>query len=736
MNTHPVNLLELPIEEKFVVVEALFKQLQPMTNLKEKQNFLDQLPQVQSFLDKTPALRTFLDGAFPECDYAIKTILAIGQGPIVFNSIEGLEDRFDKLRILLHTLLEVEHFYDAIGGIMGYYYTFLKLLVERKNKLSGAISNENYYRPPGVDLSKCDRNTELRSVKEGIEGLPKVAEMYPIGGAGDRLNFCDETGEPLPAAQLPFGGISLLERLIRDLQAKEYLYWKLKDVQIVTPIVMMGSHEKNNISQLLNLCQEKRWFGRAPDSFQMLVQPLVPQITENGNFSLSEFLKFTLKPGGHGAIWKLAKDGGVFEWLEQRGRSKLLLRQINNPAIGIDDFLLSFIGIGIEKNKAFGFTSCERLLNSPEGMLVLKEKKSEKGYGYSIVNIEYTDFHAKGIKDSPEKEQSPYSTFSSNINALFADIDSIQKAAACSPLPGLLINTKKKSPYIDEEGTFSYLPAGRLESTMQNIADCIVDEYPEKLPIDDSDKFSSYVVYNERIKSLSVTKNEYIEGKPLQDTPIGAKRDLLINSRDLFANYCGMKIPEINNEQDFIKSGPSFILDYHPALGPLYSVIQQKVKGGSLSENALLDLSIAEVDICNLCVAGSLKITAKEPLGNREDATGRVFYSNGGGKCELYNVSVSNKGIDRASEENSFWDHRFVHEELMEIVLHGNGEFFADSVEFCGSLRIEIPNGYRVEATMANGKIEYKTLRIDEPTWHWEYTFEEDDSIFLKKIQK
>lgn len=735
MNTHPVNLLELPLEEKYLVIEALFNQVKPIKNLQERLDFLNQLQQVQSFLDKTPALRTFLDGAFPECDYAIKTILAIGQGPIVFNSIEGLEDRFDKLRILLHTLLEVEHFYDAIGGIMGYYYTFLKLLVERKNTGKQAVFKENYYRPAGLNLEKSSKAVVNKYVKEGIQGLPLIAEVFPIGGAGDRLNFCDSDGDPLPAAQLPFGGISLLEGLIRDVQAKEFLYWKLNNIQIVTPIVMMGSHEKNNISHLLNLCQEKKWFGRAPDSFQMLVQPLVPQITEKGDFSLSEFLKFTLKPGGHGAIWKLAEDGAVFDWLKQRGRSKLLLRQINNPVIGIDDFLLAFIGVGIQGDKTFGFTSCERLLNSSEGMLVLKEKKIENSYAYSIVNVEYTDFQAKGIKDAPEKEGGKYSVYSSNINALFADIEKIQQASKQTPLPGLLINTKKKAPYIDEEGSFSYIPSGRLESTMQNIADCIVDTYPEKINPENSDLLSSYIVYNQRIKSLSVTKNEYIEGKSLQDTPHGAKRDLLINARNLFVDHCSMQIPQMNDEDDYIENGPSFLIDYHPALGPLYSVIGQKIKGGSIAENSMLELNIAEAHITNLTLAGTLKITAKDSLGLHEDGTGKIFYSNAGGKCELFNVKVSNKGIDKKAENNSYWSHDIAQQELMEIVLHGNGEFFADAVEFCGSLRIEIPDGYRVEASMVNGKIEYKTLRIDEPTWHWKYAYGEDDSIVLTKAK-
>lgn len=46
-----------------------------------------------------------------------------------------------------------------------------------------------------------------------------MAEIYPLGGAGDRLGLVDEvTGECLPVAMLPYCGRTLLEGLIRDLQ--------------------------------------------------------------------------------------------------------------------------------------------------------------------------------------------------------------------------------------------------------------------------------------------------------------------------------------------------------------------------------------------------------------------------------------------------------------------------------------------------------------------------------------
>lgn len=52
-------------------------------------------------------------------------------------------------------------------------------------------------------------------------------------GAGDRLGLtCEVTGEPLPAAMLPYCGRTMMEGLMRDLQAREYLYFRLTGRQV------------------------------------------------------------------------------------------------------------------------------------------------------------------------------------------------------------------------------------------------------------------------------------------------------------------------------------------------------------------------------------------------------------------------------------------------------------------------------------------------------------------------
>eukprot|EP00897_Mesotaenium_endlicherianum_P006387 jgi/Mesen1/5777/ME000293S04932 len=135
----------------------------------------------------------------------------------------------ERLHNLLGMLRAVDRFYDSIGGILGYQLASLELVRAAEEEKSAqhlhssaasSISHgdESYYVPVGRDLSR-DKEYATQAAFWGLEGLPQMAEIYPLGGAGDRLGLMDEeTGECLPVAMLPYCGRTLLEGLIRDLQ--------------------------------------------------------------------------------------------------------------------------------------------------------------------------------------------------------------------------------------------------------------------------------------------------------------------------------------------------------------------------------------------------------------------------------------------------------------------------------------------------------------------------------------
>ncbi len=652
---------------------------------------------------------------------------------------DEFESKYISLGKILQILWEVEKFYDAIGGLVGYHLTVLRLMIDKyrdyQNNPSNQIPSCRYLKPKGIDISQ-DTLEVRKMILKGIENLPHCAEMYPVGGAGDRLHLKDEnSGVALPSAKLFFCGKTLLEGLIQDLQAREYLYYKIYLKQITTPVVLMTSHEKNNYQHVFNIFEEKNWFDRSNDSFLFLVQPLAPMVTIHGEWSISSPFHLTLKPGGHGAIWKLAKDKGAFDWLRLKGRSKILLRQINNPVAGTDFGLLAFLGVGFHSGKKFGFSSCHRLVKMAEGMNVIVERKVDDGYEYRLSNIEYTDFQKYGIEDIPEGSDSGYSLYPANTNILFADIGAVEWAIEKMPIPGMLVNMKGKAPMVNSMGDIDLVESARLESTMQNLADCFIDKasFPLQFTKEGIEHQQTFITYGDRAKTISVTKNAFQEGKSINETPEGCFYDVLQNYYELLTVYCGFILPKLFSREDYLDYGPNFITLFHPAIGPLYSIIKQKIRGGFIEEKSELQLDISEIDIENLYLKGSLLVKAERILGHK-DASSLIQYSENVGRCVLHNVRVINKGVRR--KKQIYWQNQLEREESLRIELNGLSEFYAKDVTFKGNLLIQVPHGFRLTAYQVDDQVKYHIELIQNPTWWWSYAVNENYEIVLNKNTK
>ena len=310
--------------------------------------------------------------------------------------------------------------------------------------------------------------------------LPSTAEIWPVGGAGDRLGLVDEvTGEALPTAMLDFCGRPLLETLIRDLEAREYLAWHLTGIQHTTPVVLMTSHAKGNHRRIQAFLEERGWMGRSPDTFMLIEQPMVPMLAlEDGRWlrdAEGNPLRPLLKPGGHGALWKLMLDRQAFHWLcEKHGRSAALVRQISNPAAGTDATLLTLAGAGVSGGKALGFASCARAQGATEGINVLIEKRdlTDGKVTYGVSNIEYTEFAKYRLPDHPD-------AYPANTNILYVDLGRVRSVVESNPtasMPGMIFNKNKQVVSAGQK-----VAAGRIETTMQNIADFLTNRFDDIL---------------------------------------------------------------------------------------------------------------------------------------------------------------------------------------------------------------------------------------------------------------
>jgi UTP---glucose-1-phosphate uridylyltransferase len=695
-------------------LKPLSRKILSFTSLDEKIKYLAGLENVAAYLLATPWLREYLKDESEDIEYVFLSLLAIDQGPIVLDGYETLKNNELALGKLVKELVLLEGFYSSLGGIIGYHLKVLELMQEHfaGKELETDIS---YFLPPYIDLAK-DTDEIQEAVIQGIKTLEEMAEVYPVGGAGDRLNLTDErTGQPLPAARLHFLGKTLFECLIRDLQAREYLFFKLFGKKLTTPIVLMTSHEKMNDEEIQAICEKANWFGRPKESFFSFMQPSTPVITIDGNWATHGPLDVLTKPGGHGVIWKLAQDQGAFSWLQELQRKYILIRQINNPIAGVDFGLLALCGHGVKEKMAFGFATCPKRKDAAEGVVSLEKSKHKK----VITNVEYTELAKsknKALKDAP---------FPANTNILFAKIDEMQKAIEILPIPGMLVNMKLavhvKRPNKEE----IELQAARLESTMQNIADALF--------VDEKEQLKTFVTFNERGKTISVTKKSYEPGGQIIETPEGAFYDVLNANFNLLKDTCKVELTEFGSTDEYLSTGPSHLFLYHPALGPLYSTICQKIHGGRFQKGAELQLEIAEVFMKNLQLTGSLLVQAERVMG-KNDESGLLTYSDEVGRLVLENVHVVNAGIDR-SATNCYWKQEITRKEAVKIKLLGHSEFFAKDVTFTGDFDITVPHDTRAHAMMGkDGKVEIRYEPLSAP-WHWNYTSDERRIILSRQYK-
>jgi hypothetical protein len=703
---------------------GLVEGLKRCCNDRERVELLDKDLRVKNWMNNPSWLRTFAHSLSQECELIIKSLVAIGQEDHLFQSAVETFSLSERFRMLLEELFPIEAFYKEIGGIVGYHWTLFSLLSQERNAFE---AHGYYHRPPGFDISS-ETDMTCKYVLAGILCLPLLAEIYPVGGAADRLKlFESDSGQPLPAAKLIFCERSLLEGLIRDVQAREYLYFKLFGEQITLPIAMMTSSEKDNHQHILSLCEEKQWFGRPKELFRFFCQPVVPTMDKQGKWCLSGPMRLLMKPGGHGVLWKVAKQEGVFDWLESLDRQKVLVRQINNPVAGTDYGLLAFCGIGFHEDKVFGFASCPRQVQSAEGVNILIERKYTMQNTFCLSNIEYSDFPKFSIEDVPIEQGSPYSQFPSNTNILFADISSIKEAVKNCPIPGMLVNLKMIS-YTDEDGNLLSREVARLETTMQNIADCFVESSDLSSSHKDVE-LRTYLTYNHRRKTISTTKKLYQQDSMLLETPEGCFYNLLQNAYDLLTNYCSISLPSVPDVESYIQHGPSFLFLFHPALGPLYSIIGQKIHGGNLGYRSELKLEIAEVEIVHLSLSGSLHIIADQIIGEFAQ-NGTLQFSERVGRCQLINVTVQNLGIN-SHAQNLYWKGEIQRFELCEIIIHGDGEFYAENVVLRGSMRIEVNSGTRLIAFEEKGELKFRQEILNSFKKTWIYHLGEDNFIEL-----
>ncbi len=568
---------------------------------KKKQTRAEALAYLRSIQELT--LPTALD---EKNEYFYRLLIDIGQAQL-----------FDAISIpfsssLLQDLEEIDFFYHEIGGILGY-----QKLVEQKLEANPKIIEDEVFPPQMISIE--DQSPLIKkSIETGLENLPKLCEIYVVGGAADRLGWFDlETKTPLPAASFSFLGKTLLQYLVEDLIAREYAYFKVYGKKVITPICLMTSHETNNHKKMVELLEKQNYFGRPKETFFFIKQPMVPVVDKKGKWIVDQG-KIVLKPSGHGALWTAGLKKNVFQLLKNQNREYGLVRQINNLIIGVDENLLAFYGLGIEKKKNFGFFVTQRIQGNSEGVVVCQIKKEDKKK--IVTNIEYCQIESIQLSNE----------FPANTNLLFFHLDGIETAIQKLPFPGTLLNFKS---FQDAAGS------ARIELTMQNLAEAFDDDdLDPKL-----EHQQVFLAYQEREKAISTIKRLENRHGCWDETPQQVFYDRYQMIDTLLRRACGSQLPEKSDEiEEFLKSPPFFFF-YHPALGPSFKEIGRKVQKLKIKSGSWIDLNIAECSIRDLVVKGALEVRSRSLTGQKEASI--CDFSHHPSRLIIQNSEIENEGI-------------------------------------------------------------------------------------------
>ncbi|MFY9715708.1 MAG: hypothetical protein WAJ84_03790, partial [Candidatus Rhabdochlamydia sp.] len=232
-----------------------------------------------------------------------------------------------------------------------------------------------------------------------------------------------------------------------------------------------------------------------------------------------------------------------------------------------------------------------------------------------------------------------------------------------------------------------------------------------------------FLSYNLRHKTISTVKKKSTKTSSLLETPEGCYYDILYNGYELLKNRCDFSLPAFSSHQEYITKGPSILFQYHPALGPLYTIIAQKIQSGQMTWGSELRLEVAEVQLENLYLDGVLHIIAEHVIGHYiED---HLVYSQHLGRCRLNNVRIRNQGINRTSS-NVYWKDQISYYQKCTIILKGNSYFIAENVELTEEMQIEVEDGICLLALQEKDQVIFQKRPLISSEGIWDYKIEED----------
>ena len=170
-----------------------------------KTEVVDADPTVRAFVESNGPVARVLSNIGSEDSYLLKCAVAAGQVHVLENvSTQDPMTIANVIDPLVKTLRNVETFYDMLGGVVdtirragvdprtpgGPPPSFMSAVATDGDEVEAprAVTETiDMHRPLGPDLREDGGAFAARAAMWGLEELPRLAEVYPLGGAGDRL---------------------------------------------------------------------------------------------------------------------------------------------------------------------------------------------------------------------------------------------------------------------------------------------------------------------------------------------------------------------------------------------------------------------------------------------------------------------------------------------------------------------------------------------------------------------
>ncbi|HVN71903.1 MAG TPA: UTP--glucose-1-phosphate uridylyltransferase [Desulfomonilia bacterium] len=204
------------------------------------------------------------------------------------------------------------------------------------------IRGEDLYEPPRGDLIPAEvipaafasSDDALVYIRRGQELLQsgKVAALVVAGGQGSRLGIDAPKGV---VGVTPVKGKSLFY-----LFAEKILALKRK-FRCSIPWFIMTSRENDGPTR--DYFRDNGYFGLDKGEVHFFIQGMLPSITPEGKFIISENGGLFMNPDGHGGTFRALLASGALSLMEGLGIDEIFYFQVDNPLVKICDPL--FLGL-------------------------------------------------------------------------------------------------------------------------------------------------------------------------------------------------------------------------------------------------------------------------------------------------------------------------------------------------------------------------------------------------------